>query len=288
MQKKLKGGPGKTNKRPKRLIERGAKTARDPQNAAVIKEFRAAAALSREKLAARLGVGVTAVYAWERGAYEPSAEIYNKLAVMGSGIEWRFTEHFLSRAGLDERTIEHMAGQIRAMPPGFVEIRCLEDESEKLQFPKSLLGNRELTRFIRVHQDDLTPVRPGDILLIDTADTALRKLDDGSFVAVSSVSTDRKSRLRLIGFLQKQNADTRGGSGFHFLLEIGGAHKVVKLPPRPATDIDIPNVPELHRRVATAFLGFSVGDTEELAHEGLTVLGRVVAWIAASGQDEKK
>lgn len=258
------------------------------EKAAMIKEFREAAALTRKQLAAILGLdGVTAIYAWERGAYEPSAEVYVKLAVSGSRLEWKYTEWFLARAGLDDRTLEQMADRLRPMPPGFVGVRSLGDELEEVPFPKSLLGNWGSTRFTRVHQDDETRLRPGDILLIDTSETALRKLEEGSLVAVSSVSTDytgsepRKSRFRLIGFLQKQNADAGGFSGFHFMLEIGGAHQFVEQAPSRPRAADIPNAPELHRRAATVFLGSSVGDTEDLLHEDLTVLGRVVAWISS-------
>lgn len=109
--------------------------------------------------------------------------------------------------------------------------------------------------------------RPGDILLVDTSETALWETDEGSIVAISSIQTDhtgsgppRKGRFRLIGFLQKQNADHGGISGFHFFLEVAG-------------------VVDGRRAPRAAFLGFSVGPKDSL-HENLTVLGRVIAWIS--------
>src|SRR5579859_1658128 len=154
------------------------------KQAAMLKEFREASSLTREALAKRLGVGVTAVYAWERAEYEPSAAIYSKLVTSSTGVEWKYTKHFLSRLGFDDRTLQQIADRARDVPPMFVTIPYLRNEAEEILYPRSLLRDCESTRIVRVRGSDETYFGAGDVLLIDTSQIALWKMDEGSFVAV--------------------------------------------------------------------------------------------------------
>src|SRR5216684_8863561 len=236
---------------------KGAPTAAERAEAATIRGFREAKNWTQEQLAKRLGLdGATAIYAWERAAYGPSPGTCIRLANLAVGVEWKYTEYFLSKAGVDLLTLEQIADKLpkgRALPSDAnVEIYSLREPKEMLPFPRSLIPNEASTRFVRLRESFSDRIRQGDILLIDTLETDLRKLGEQSLVAISSgKDTDPD-----FGFLNEQNATVDEIPVFHFMLT------------RPDG--------------GDFFLGSSTGSRPpDLIRENL-VLGRVVAWIISA------
>ncbi len=235
-------------------VEKAIPTAAEKaERAAMIKGFRETKRWTREVLAERLGLdGVTAVYAWERAAYEPSAETYVRLANWSTGAEWKYMEWFLSRAGLDLRTLEQVADMLpkgRALPSDEnIAIYSLQEPREVLSFPRALIANEASTRFVRLRESFRKRLRQGDMLLIDTLETDPRDLGEDCFVAVNS----GKDNDPEFGFLSEQNASVGEIPVSHFMLKrLDGGD---------------------------LFLGSSTGSRPpDLIRENI-VLGRVVAW----------
>ncbi len=250
-------------KKPKESTRPGRKrkgdlTAAERAEAAMIRGFREAKHWTHEQLARRLGLdGATAIYAWERAAYGPAPGTYIKLANLAVGVEWKYTERFLSKAGVDLLTLEQIADKLpkgRELPTDSnVEIYSLREPREAaLSFPRSLVANEASTRFVRLRESFSERIRQGDIFLIDTSETDLRNLGKGSFVAIScGRDTDPD-----FGFLSEQDATVGEIPVFYLMLT------------RPDG--------------GDFFLGTSTGSRPpDLIRENL-VLGRVVAWIISA------
>jgi transcriptional regulator with XRE-family HTH domain len=221
---------------------------------------------SQTEFAALLGVKKSAVSSWEQGSPEPSAQNYIKLA--GASLDYEDIEWFLAKAGVDSKILHNYADRLtsrRTAPlKDGIDIWPLKGSGTPFQFPGWMVPNRLSAHFVRVNEHDETCFGHGDVLLIDTSETALSQMGDGSLVAVSSVlvinstaklaGRQRKQKIDAsflhVGFLRKQDA---GHGVFHMMLEMPGGKAVL--------------------------LGSSAGP-QDVIPEHLAVLGRVVAWAA--------
>jgi DNA-binding XRE family transcriptional regulator len=220
-----------------------------------IKDFYIRKGFTREHLADLLGVHVTAIYSWERGEYEPKPDTCIRLANLADGSEWEYAKDFLSWAGVELKTMEQIADNLSAERTTSsavnVFIPSLELDTEQMQFPAALIDNPASTRFLFVPYLDEGIFKKGDIVLIDTLVTDIRKIADLEMIAVS-VGDNKKAPFSLvIGRLAKQVS----GTGEIYMLAREGAKSL--------------------------FLA-----DKERAY--LPLLGRVVAWIRASDGSVKK
>jgi len=207
-------------------------------------------------MAAALHVDVTAVYAWERGTYEPSAETITRLYRLGAGEDWKYSRYFLLRLGLTERDLQDIAERIGPPPPHAIIVRSV-DGREELLFPRSLFPSQESLCFIRLRPDDLSYFGPGDIVLVDRSKTRIAALEDGCFVAVAG----KADQFRAVGRLQKLEAQQ---GVFHVLLQLSLDANSSSLPVRGDRSL---------------FLGSIVSGTDEIM-EAFQVLGKAVGWLS--------
>jgi transcriptional regulator with XRE-family HTH domain len=252
-----------------RRVKKNTKAKVPAAISAKIAAFRKARSWTAVELATRLGLsGPNIVYAWESGAYAPSAENYIGLANLAAP-DWRYIEWFLRHAGVQERTLnqaadmllhsgqqKQMSDLISLMGEEFahaleVPVSPLTKGQPILRFPAWFLTNPASTKYVG---------RPnGDLVLIDTLQVDVRTFPEGTLLAVDSGEKDAP----LLGFVRKQaaNSDTE-----HYLLRI--------------VESDMPS--------GDVFLGSSVGEKPAaMTREGV-ILGRVAAWITPTGRQESE
>ncbi|SPE30106.1 Repressor protein C2 (modular protein) [Candidatus Sulfotelmatomonas gaucii] len=233
--------------------------------------------LTQEGFARLIGVKQSAVSAWEQGAPPPSDQNYIRLgnaALSQEDVLW-----FWGRAGLDVKVFERVADEIlesrsetgESLPiNSLVYIKpLLGTEGDDLLFPLSLVPNPLSTRYARIPEPFVSNEFPpnferGDVLLIDTSETDLRKIDEGSLVAMDfqggkrPLNADEARFAFTFGWLEKQDATIGDVSTLHFMLR------------RPFGD---------------SFIGSSVGSLAVEPIRQHLVLGRVIAWVAFPRSD---
>jgi transcriptional regulator with XRE-family HTH domain len=228
--------------------------------AAKIAAFRKAKNWTAQALAEKLGLsGPNIVYAWEGGSYEPSAQNYISMANLASP-DWRYIEWFLRRAGVEDKTLKQAADMLMHSSQVTQVLRLgdalreeLSDmlnvaiepldhtEGQKLMLPTWALPNPASTRYVHIDGK-------GDLIFIDTIQTDVRELAEGSLVAIDSGIANSP----LIGVLRKQSA---GHNIEHYML-------------RP-----------IDNATGDVFIGSSVSARPpELTRKHL-ILGRVMVWI---------
>lgn len=233
-------------------------------DAAKIAAFRKAKNWTAQALADKLGLsGPNIVYAWESGAYNPAADNYIRMANLAAP-DWKYIEWFLLRAGVEERTLSLVSdmllhrSQIRGVNllikeatrefaeamdarQDNVAISPLGLKGGQLVFPMWPLTNPASTLYAQLSK--------GELVFIDTVQTDVRELAEGSLVAIDSGVAGSP----VVGILRKQAA---GQNVEHYMLR----------------SMD-------NNAIGDIFLGSSVSNRPpEFTRERL-VLGRVVVWI---------
>ena len=229
---------------------------------------------TQEVMARKLGVLQPVISAWEKGRAKPSARMcmkYANLPLDKSDIRWLF-----ERAGAVSETIEQLADHVlqkRAEPAAVGEtirvppLASAEAAGRHLIFPTWLAPHPLATRYLRVEGDfDKPELRDGDVFLIDSSDTDVRTMSEGSFLAASFPQKQKEKSPISFGWLQKKEVEHDGFPVTHFYLRSLG-----------------------FLQGAPLMLGFAVAEkpmTDMLPGHGARVLGRVIAWIPAPGEKD--
>ncbi len=229
--------------------------------------------LTQETFAKLLGVKQSAVSAWEQGTPPPKEGNYVRLG--NAALSYEDILWFWQRGGVDVKVFERAADKAlktRSLPveslpvTSLLHVKSLLEVGgeEDLPFPASLIPNPLSTRFVRVPEpfasNEFPPnFKQGDILLIDTSETDLRKIGGGALVAMDfqqgkkPLDADESRYALSVGLLEKQDATIGEVSTQHFMLR---------------------------RPVGVAFIGSSVDSRPVEPIREHLVLGRVIAWIA--------
>jgi hypothetical protein len=173
---------------------------------------------------------------------------------------WNYVEIFLSLGGLQRDTLEVIADSISQersrLPLDNVAVRALSG-TEEIEFPAWMVINRATSRFVRLRQEHKSSVfTPGDIVVVDTSITDVRKLKG---LVAAAFSTDDP----FIGIVEQESDAGLDEPLIRFSLWLFDGEG------------DIPLI-EFH------------GDPVTQERQYRKVLGRVIAWVPATGKGRIK
>ncbi len=248
-------------------------------------------ALSQGDFAKSLGVEQPAVSAFERGAYEPTPEVYLRLGMLAAGKDRKW---FWAKVDSAIERVPPIAAQIlnqRSEPPAPSEIyrippmREFLGEAPDLIFPDSAVPNRAATKYVRVTDPTMQPM---------TSETDLRKLE-GSCVALFKrsnplVSEERKrDAAEAAKFIEVHNFDPLHEGIFAGWLgrRLVGGYSGATPAESPVELVAVGPI----RGGAPVAVPLAVFRGDRVLHRSVArVLGRVIAWSrsgAGSGVKSK-
>lgn len=215
--------------------------------------------LTQAQFAKLVKVKQNVISRWESGTAEPTGQGYVRLGNISH--DYRDKKWFWEQAGMDLGALDNfidmrMAGEKSAPASAFIEIDSLDEAAkDKVPFASTFLHSPASTRVLRLQHSE-PPFGRGDFLLIDTRSTNVLELQEGDLLAVNhgagpfSVS---------IGTLRKHLSGVPArGQGVHFTIDQHhGSAQLIAAGKQGAASLEM----------------------------YIQVLGKVVAWIAATGDD---
>jgi transcriptional regulator with XRE-family HTH domain len=268
-----------------------------------IAKLRATLGLNKEAFARELHVSSVAVMYWEKGR-SPSADTYIKLAKLAEEKEPALAAWFWEQAGLDKsalraivpviaQSIKKYLGQIGRgetvpVPPMQRVLTGMEgaDSLPSLPFPASLIPRPLTTEYALVSDPVMQPLfELGDVLLIDTSETDLRKLEGRCVALFRPPEYGAEQRART-----EQTPESIAGTedGLFDTLHVGVFAAWLRVSPilsaggakRDERLVQI-GFDVLNRNGVVTWLGIAAfeGSDRELArNKSYIVLGRVLGW----------
>jgi transcriptional regulator with XRE-family HTH domain len=244
-----------------------------------------------------LGVRQPLISAWEAGRHQPSPKMYFKFSRLP--LDYKDQRWLAEQAGADLKTFETIADRLRkqrherpAPPDEIVRILPMpkiEGEGPDLIFSAQKLPHPYLTQYVHVRDDFMKPqFGREDILVVDTSETDPWKLEEGACVAVyrSPEHAAQQSDLRkkFEGSHPREEVEERKRQmSFpysHVGLFVGWLHEQIEAYADGKLGFFFLEAPWIREReMLSARQPHHPPDAEIIDASGLTVLGRVIAWL---------
>jgi transcriptional regulator with XRE-family HTH domain len=264
---------------------------------------------SQKRFADELGVDQSLISAWEVGSRRPSSVLLLEVAAFPT-LDHDERLWLIGKAGMDPETIEFSAaGFLRqasepSEPGETVSIkpmRKIEGKGTDLRFPKRAVPNWVTTKYVTVRDNFMQPMHKiGDILLVDESQRDPWKLEEGTCVAVYRSPehaaqqhwSDHQKRIEETHPREEVEERKRRMSFpyAHIGLFVGWLHGQIEADADGKLGFFFLEAPWVREMLSARQSHFPPG-AEVIDASSLTILGRVIAWIASpesAKQDRKK